>query len=119
MSFSENEMMHETVLPYLEDSWDSLDNVDKSFNGNEQHVVEKLFGKYLEALSSGNVQQATDLESIIDKYETSYLVDNDITNPDDEVLWGTAEADLPVYAQHDDTNLDYIDPYPWLSREAS
>lgn len=121
MRISEYDLVTEVIIPYLEINWDSIDNFGpEKERGNGRLTREKLFIKYLEAMSSGNIHEAIVLETILEKYDAICLAHEDAYIPEEEALVGITEEDVSVYAQIvKGEHSDNIRPYCWLPAKAS
>lgn len=120
MTISEHKIMSEIVIPYLEENWDLIDNVECEEKGNGRLTKDKLFFKYLEVLTSGKIQEAIVLEMIIERYPEICSAHEDAYIPEEEEIVGITEEDISVYTQKVENRTSAeIKPYRWLPAKAS
>lgn len=120
MSISEFQIMSEVIIPYLEENWDLIDNVECAEKGNGRLTKDKLFFRYLEMMTTGKIQEAIVLELIIERYTDICSAHEDAYIPEEEEIIGITEEDISVYTQKvDNRHSAEIRPYRWLPARAS
>ena len=120
MTISEYEYMTQVIIPYLEDNWGAIDNISSEDKGSGRLTREKIFIKYLDAMSTRNIHEAIVLESIIERYDQICLAHEDAYIPEEEPLIGITEEDISVYTQQvANKRVEEIRPYRWLPAQAS
>jgi len=94
-----NATKDEEIIHYLKTNWDAIDSVKLPLSPDGRLPKEKIFLKYLEALSNGLLADALLLEAIFERYDEICHSYEDAYYSSEETLLGISEEDVSVYQQ--------------------
>jgi hypothetical protein len=91
--------IRDVVIPYLQSNWDKIDSVQLPKSPDGRLAREKIFLKYLEALTSGRIEEALILEAIFERFDEICACYEDAYVQDEESIVGMSEDDVSIYTQ--------------------
>ncbi|MBX9666029.1 MAG: hypothetical protein K2X93_00365 [Candidatus Obscuribacterales bacterium] len=94
-----DEKIRDVIIPYLQNHWDEIDSVQLPKSPDGRLVREKIFLKYLEALTSGRIEEALTLEAIFERFDEICACYEDAYVQTEESIVGMSEEDVSVYIQ--------------------
>lgn len=113
-----DEKIRDVMIPYLQSHWDEIDSVQLPKSSDGRLGKEKIFLKYLDALTSGRIEEAVTLEAIFERFDEICACHEDAYVQYEESIVGMSEEDLSIYMQ----KLEGVEPSkrrprPWRRPE--
>lgn len=102
------------IVDYLKTNWDEIDAVRLPLSPDGRLPKEKIFLKYVEMLSKGQLEDTVMLEAIFERYDEICQCYEDAYFRSEESLLGISEEDVSVYQQKiSGADVHRIKPRRW------